>query len=386
MKDQYGGCPSLLIWDRQTGEIEGSLSREGGPCVYEEIAFSFDGKIVVACDGHGVLAFWDFTSRMQIKKDLERTEKVFNFSLSPVENVIAILDEKSICTWDLSTGLHRDWRTDPKGPVSCLRYSPDGQRIAVGFHDGAIRMLDIAMGEFMEVYKESAKITGLAFSPDSKFICFSSLNSETLRFCDTFTKQELDQAGKELHCPTAISSFGYTLDGQCILSTGADGRVYSWTLADKNDQTLLEANKLNGSYGPSTIISCSPDERYFVTVSGDRDIRLWSVLEALQESAWEEYDGSSHTNMVPADVSLESADMIRQRTASDHMTITDTCSSESVFRSITPESISEDGWHKDENGRLLFWIPPEYRTGTVELAKCGSRQTRHDLNFWARFD
>lgn len=138
---------SLMLWDAETGENKGELRGEGTDGTCYHVQFSFDSKDLFACDGGGILASWNIATRKQTMIVLEDVDKVFNFRLSSVNNEIAILlGRKSICIWNLSTRKRKFEPIGLDGSVSCIRYSPKGEYIAIGFENGSIRVMNSSEG------------------------------------------------------------------------------------------------------------------------------------------------------------------------------------------------------------------------------------------------
>lgn len=53
-----------------------------------------------------------------------------------------------------------------------------------------------------------------------------------------------------------------------------------------------------------------------------------------------------------------------------------------VARRIMPQSIMKDGWCRNPEGGLLFWIPHDYRMDAVDMSKtCIPATYRQELDF-----
>jgi eukaryotic-like serine/threonine-protein kinase len=56
----------------------------------------------------------------------------------------------------------------------CIRFAPKGDRIAVGYSDGTVRLWDIATGKHTSLQGHSAPVIACAFSPDGRLLATSS--------------------------------------------------------------------------------------------------------------------------------------------------------------------------------------------------------------------
>lgn len=221
-------------------------------------------------------------------------DKVFNFRLSSVNNEIAILlGRKSICIWNLSTRKRKFEPIGLDGSATCIRYSPKGEYVAIGDEDGSIRIMytsDGAMKNYTLSSEKSHHVKDLIFSSDSKFVCSSYSDSTDIRVWNTLT----GQLNAEFSHMTTISSIAFTPDGRYILSAGFDGSMGFSQLIEERNEVSVRRCQLSGSYGIYPKINVSLDGRYLVTCSDSKDLRVWSIPDAVRELKQPDEDASAH--------------------------------------------------------------------------------------------
>jgi WD40 repeat protein len=118
------------------------------------------------------------------------------------------------------------------GPVRSVAFSPNGELLATGGDDNAVRLWDVANGENVKVLRGHGNaVRTCAFSPDGKF----------------------------------------------VLSGGQDAAVVLWDLAGYQEVRVLHATVVAGHDDPILSARFSPDGHQVITASSDRSARLWDT-------------------------------------------------------------------------------------------------------------
>jgi tetratricopeptide (TPR) repeat protein len=109
-----------------------------------------------------------------------------------------------------------------------VAFSPDGQRLASGSVDQAVRIWDGATGKELSVLKGHAGgILSVAFSPDGQRLASGSYD-QTVRIWDSATGKELS-ALKGHAGP--VWGVAFSTDGQRLASANDDGSIHLWETA-----------------------------------------------------------------------------------------------------------------------------------------------------------
>ena len=177
----------------------------------------------------------------------------------------------------LSYGYAQDYRTwnlpegatlrIGKGRIDALRFSPDGNELAVASSIG-IWMYSVATGnELALLTGHTAQIHELVFSSDGKILA-STGNDRTLRLWDTDTGQQLMvlSDGRNLSQSLAFSPDGTTIAG------GQTDRIQIWNVATGDPLATL-----TGHTDTVEALTFSPDGDTLASASEDLSIRLWDI-------------------------------------------------------------------------------------------------------------
>ena len=180
----------------------------------------------------------------------------------------------------LSNGYTQDWTTWSlpegakrrigKGDISYLRFSPDGNRLAVSTTIG-IWMYDAHTGAELALFTgHTEEVKDIAFSPDGQTLA-STANDMTIRLWDIETGEQLALLPMEgtFFLPIAFSSDGTLL----IAGSGhSSGIIQTWEVTTGNPLTTL-----TGHTARVETLTFSPDGRVFASGSRDMSIRLWDI-------------------------------------------------------------------------------------------------------------
>jgi len=203
------------------------------------------------------------------------------------------------------------------GGVLAVAYSPNGRGIISGSIDKTIRIWDAETGAAIgkPLNGHTGSVQSVTYSPNGRHIISGSMDT-TIRIWDAKTGAAV---GKPLEGHTeSVQSVTYSPDGQYIIFGSVDR---TFRIRDAETGTAV-GRPLEGHTWAVYSVAYSPDGRHIVSGSGDHTIHIWDSF--LEVSA--QLPSSSdpmHTNF---------------------------------FTRPDP-----DGWVRDSEGGLLYWVPPDCR-------------------------
>jgi WD40 repeat protein len=156
------------------------------------------------------------------------------------------------------------------GAVNCVRFSPDGTRLASGGSDGMVRIWNAGNGREVLCFKAHLKgVTSISFSPRGRRLA-SGGGDGTVRIWDAGIGQEV--LSIKAHSNEA-RSVCFSPDGARLASVG-DGRVRLW---DARSGRLLRL--FRGGLNPDNSVCFSPDGTRLASggYGWNRLVRLWDV-------------------------------------------------------------------------------------------------------------
>jgi WD40 repeat protein len=234
----------VRLWDLASGEEVDSLtiSETGGGV--NSIAFSPDGKTLIACtwDWGANVALWDLARDVAIGVGLEgHKNEAFSVAFSPTGEVAASSAwDGTIIFWNPKTG---EALSEPLTEVSpdegssfrsndiwSIAFSPDGRLLASGRGGGDILIWDVATqkpaGE--PFFAHTDTVMAVAISPDGQLLA-SGGGDWLIRLWEMETGEPV---GEPLAGHTdAVIGLEFSPDGNILASGGWDGTIRLWDVA-----------------------------------------------------------------------------------------------------------------------------------------------------------
>ncbi|OAI56424.1 hypothetical protein AYO47_09030 [Planctomyces sp. SCGC AG-212-M04] len=196
-------------------------------------------------------------------------------------------DEVAVQLWDIHSGkLAHSWSwpkgRDPHSSVSDVSFTPDGGRLATTvFRQSTVQVFNLETGERLKDLKHK-EVYGLSYSSDGGQLATSGWD-ERIRFWDA---QSLDEKSTVQMSSVAQKGQGddlriYTLrfdpTGKLFATAHlSNGTVRIW---DAARHTLLRKFRIEGSFTHGAL-AFSPDGRWLATGASDGAVELWDAQTA----------------------------------------------------------------------------------------------------------
>jgi WD40 repeat protein len=220
------------VWEVDTGRELWSRP-DGGSRGPGYMAISPDNRWLAHGEqAGGAITIWDLTAGRPLQS-LGPAGQLGSVDFSPDGRFFAACGvRKKVIVWK-TDGFQELWSGEHPDVVIQLCFSPDGQRLATGCNDRAVRIWDVETGK--EVFKftgHSVRVTDVCFSPDGR----------------------------------AVASAGGT---EALVWVAADGRIL---------------RRFRGHAGMVMSAKFSPDGKWVITAGGDGTLRVWDA--ALSPLDW----------------------------------------------------------------------------------------------------
>jgi WD40 repeat protein len=300
---------TIKIWD-----IKGNLRQTltGHAHWVTGLSFSRNGKYLVSSSRDGTIRLWKmnrstklyFDRPDQILKDHQAP--VLDVKFSPMDAIFASCGEDTkIRLWKEDGTLFNTFNGGHHKWVSCLCFSPDGQRIVTGSsdrtlivwningtlirtikaHDSFIEDIDISPsgriiasvsrgrdiklwnmeGDLLTVLESHTdKVLGVRFHPQGKYLVSVS-SDRTVKVWDTKGNLLKTLYGHK----GGVHSVCFNINGDTVITGSQDAIMKFWR---------VNGNSLSWLIGHSDEVNCiafSSDHRFIATASNDCMIKIW---------------------------------------------------------------------------------------------------------------
>jgi WD40 repeat protein/tRNA A-37 threonylcarbamoyl transferase component Bud32 len=158
--------------------------------------------------------------------------------------------------------------TGHDGPIWSIAFTSDGRRLATASDDRTVRIWNAETGEQLAVLEaHTSDVTAVAFSPDG-FRLASAGEDRTVRVWDWHESVEVVTYKGHMG---AVWNVGFGSDGKRIVSCGDDG-AHLWR-ADSGETIKI----LRGHEGPVYCADITADGTRVATASEDQSVRIWHL-------------------------------------------------------------------------------------------------------------
>lgn len=151
-----------------------------------------------------------------------------------------------------------------------MAYSPDGQRLAVGYNHAAVKIWETHTGrELLTLQGHSRHVRGVAFSPDGQTLASAGAEN-VVKLWNLSTGQEIATLTGFGHYANTVA---FTLDGQFLLAGSRDNTWRVWEVATRRQLMVVESQATWVN-----TLALSPDGKTLATGNGGApSIKLWDV-------------------------------------------------------------------------------------------------------------
>jgi len=287
---------NVYVWDVATGKQRAKFKPQGYNPVF--LSFSANGDRLIAagstwtcCDARTgrllrksprigrccfnppktVIAGW-FRDKTIRGWDIETGKECFSFSapaaykgghqaLSPDGKTLALMMKTEIGFWSTRTGKQLGVKIGVSNRTSCIAYSHDGTRMAIGTTAGEIRIANPRDGTLLAKHGVGGRLFRLAFSRDGRYLAAMQGSRDTGVF-DVASGKRILALGKAYELP----AFGP--DNNTIVSW-YDNVISIWDLREGRRRL-----RLMGHGQQITDVALDPSGQRLVS-SDYSDFRLW---------------------------------------------------------------------------------------------------------------
>jgi WD40 repeat protein len=247
----------------------------------EGLAFTPDGKCIASCGWDNAVRVWDVRqtpggpgSELAV---LTHNATPHALAFSPNGALLVVAEQDSLTVWSNKSGRYTPLlRRDTETP-RCLAFSADGQTLATGHDDGAVRLWDMpAVKERVNWGAHAGLVRSVAFSPDGRRLVSSGQDCEVMLW-DAVAGVPIRPLQEASSNP--VHFVAYAPDGRKVAVGEATSARSEARLIDPDTGAIVA--RLPSSAGVCAL-AFSPDGSALATASVDRTIRLWDVAKGTE--------------------------------------------------------------------------------------------------------
>ncbi len=262
----------LLATSAKLGGGRLQLGMKIGPLApVAAVAFDKEGKRLAA-GSYGQVVVWDLQTAKPIKLLTNVLGAVNDLKFSPDGQTLAVAGGQPSAKGDLRLYRVSDWKLlatlrGHDDVIFSIAFSPDGKRLVSASFDHTLRLWDIARQQSIRSYAHHSDfVYAVAFAPDGKRIVSAS-KDRTVQLFDAATgKSVFTFSGMEQD----VMAVAFRPDGKRIVSSGFEAGIWWW------DPAAGEKVKLQGGHGVAVHELCfSKDGKRLVSAGADRTARIW---------------------------------------------------------------------------------------------------------------
>jgi WD40 repeat protein len=265
----------LIVWDLLTGEIVATTSRGGA----NEVFFSPDKTELYTLNVSGSVNAYDAeTARSQNRFD---AHSAYNNTKAyyPLDGWLALGGlNGEVKVWDLLERRSLVTIEAHELQISTLDFSPDGSLLATGGDEGSVRVWDWRERESLlefSIEPDGLKPVRVAFSPSGDQIAVGTQTDVQLV---TFPGGEI-QHTLDIIDGGVSALMVYSPDGRYIVTGTQNREMTIW-----NAQTGELIAQLPGTTGSRVAAAFSPDSTMLLTAALDGAVNLWDLTRIADAS------------------------------------------------------------------------------------------------------
>ena len=249
------GYREVLLHKSDGSELVGRLVGEAHRI--ESIAYTLDGKIVGAVGGtpaqFGEVQLWDTSTNTLIRSVQPAYDTLYGLSFSPNGELLAFgCSDKTVRVLSVADGKetlkfdnHSDW-------VFGTLFSVDGTHFVSGSRDGALKLVNLNNGAFVDDINASNKgyggISCISRHPQEDLV-LSAGEDRVPRLYRIFRETQRDKGNTDFNLvrefearPGPIHAVGFNQDGTKIAVGDVSGEVQIYNVEDGEQLVTLKGN------------------------------------------------------------------------------------------------------------------------------------------------
>ncbi|RKU06355.1 hypothetical protein C6503_26025 [Candidatus Poribacteria bacterium] len=203
---------------------------------------------------------------------------------SPDGNLLAVGSDIGVWIYDVHTAEPQSLIAAHASVINGISFTPDGKTLAAACEDGTIRVWDISTGERKHTFTRreySFGVDSVSFTADGRILAATSFYNLDLWDIVTGVRKKPPIALENRridfdHLPYIMlggSKTSFSSDRKTVASWGRDGIIRVWDITTRKQVQTITIQPASGQL----VVSVNPDGRLLATTNRNEPIRLWDI-------------------------------------------------------------------------------------------------------------
>ena len=261
------------------------------------LSFTPDNKMLAIRTGSGVQLF--NLETMKEEKFIEAPKPIIAAALSPDGQILAwSFEDHLIQLIQVSDGTVLNMLTGHTDIVFKLRFSPIGDRLFSGSHDGSVGIWD-NQGNLLQAIPTNSEVIGIGVSTDGTRLATIPFDGP-VELWDLTDYQKISTLGGSGGFETSDAVF--SPDGEYLATDLATG-LFLWRLSDGKSLWDDPKNSLAVAFSPDGIFLAFSDVNSHnqIVLSSPDGSQVFRTLEGMQGTVWELFFSPDSSMLVGTD-------------------------------------------------------------------------------------
>lgn len=270
-----GSDGQLFRWSRNGNEFDAKLLDKDLGKVHKSLAISKDSKKLIACGNYKYIKLFDLNSLAERKVEIPYSDVLF-VSFMPTSNQFIYLTSTNKIVKCNFADSEEIVALDQK--VNAIDMHPTGAYLAVGIAGGHVKVVTLSTGQTVDLFTENsgADITSIKYSEDGQLLAVGDMKGMVYLLEPITGKQLYSLSGHT----AMVNKISFSHSGRKLATASFDHSVRIWSLDRPYDQPVI----LNDHDDWVWSVEFDQTDKYLLAGCRDKFIRSWLLdLESMAD-------------------------------------------------------------------------------------------------------